>query len=475
MRHHHSPGIRGQLMWFLCCICLFLLALVWFLSTQLLEPLYTKHIEKQLTTQAENITADLDKALAEDETLSSWSFGRLSVNTSFFDRLATQLYASGSLNSFCVDISDSTMRTIYKIENQSYCNLHETLLSDSANNDMIVSTAVAMRKKCRTTGGFVQTLNPPRLSGSAQLLVGRNTAGGEYTVLVTTSLVHVAEAGKILSTVLPMAAAVIFAFAMTAGWLFSEWFTKPLRQLSSAARQMAMGNYAVQVDTRRSDELGDLAQDFNHMANEVQRSSQMQRDLLANVSHDLRTPLTALLGYLEILQGDPRPASESPYLGKCRQRALQIRGMLNDLFEYFFVSTSDKTQADFPPCTVEQAFGKLLAEFADLLRQDDFAVNTPPLPSGTVRVNAGLLQRLFDNLLSNLRRYADRTQPVKITLLARDKELALIVSNTARPDAKPGTGLGLQNCAQMLRLHGGRFEHSLSDGVFTAAAYFPME
>ena len=199
MRHHHSPGIRGQLMWFLCCICLFLLALVWFLSTQLLEPLYTKHIEKQLTTQAENITADLDKALAEDETLSSWSFGRLSVNTSFFDRLATQLYASGSLNSFCVDISDSTMRTIYKIENQSYCNLHETLLSDSANNDMIVSTAVAMRKKCRTTGGFVQTLNPPRLSGSAQLLVGRNTAGGEYTVLVTTSLVHVAEAGKILS------------------------------------------------------------------------------------------------------------------------------------------------------------------------------------------------------------------------------------------------------------------------------------
>ena len=177
MRHHHSPGIRGQLMWFLCCICLFLLALVWFLSTQLLEPLYTKHIEKQLTTQAESITAELDKAIANGEALSAWSFGHLTVNTTFFDRLATQLYASGSLNSFCVDISDTTMRTIYKIENQSYCNLHETLLSDSANNDMIVSTAVAMRKKCRTTGGFVQTLNPPRLSGSAQLLVGRNTSG----------------------------------------------------------------------------------------------------------------------------------------------------------------------------------------------------------------------------------------------------------------------------------------------------------
>ena len=119
MRHHHSPGIRGQLMWFLCCICLFLLALVWFLSTQLLEPLYTKHIEKQLTTQAESITAELDKAIANGEALSAWSFGHLTVNTTFFDRLATQLYASGSLNSFCVDISDTTMRTIYKIENRS--------------------------------------------------------------------------------------------------------------------------------------------------------------------------------------------------------------------------------------------------------------------------------------------------------------------------------------------------------------------
>lgn len=168
------------------------------------------------------------------------------------------------------------------------------------------------------------------------------------------------------------------------------------------------------------DELGELAQGVEDMRRamvsretEKRQMEEATNRLMTSVSHDLRTPLTALLGYLEILEGDPRPASESPYLGKCRQRALQIRGMLNDLFEYFFVSTSDKTQADFPPCTVEQAFGKLLAEFADLLRQDDFAVNTPPLPSGTVRVNTGLLQRLFDNLLSNLRRYADRTQPVK--------------------------------------------------------------
>ena len=95
-------------MFFLCFICLFLLVLFWILSTRLLEPLYTRHIERQLTTQAENVVSQLDDALAEGTALSSWSFGRLYVNTGFFDKLAIDLYSKGALSSFCVDISDST-------------------------------------------------------------------------------------------------------------------------------------------------------------------------------------------------------------------------------------------------------------------------------------------------------------------------------------------------------------------------------
>ena len=475
MRHRHSPGIRGQLMWFLCCICLFLLALVWFLSTQLLEPLYTKHIEKQLTTQAENITADLDKALAEGETLSSWSFGRLSVNTSFFDRLATQLYASGSLNSFCVDISDSTMRTIYKIENQSYCNLHETLLSDSANNDMIVSTAVAMRKKCRTTGGFVQTLNPPRLSGSAQLLVGRNTAGGEYTVLVTTSLVHVAEAGKILSTVLPMAAAVIFAFAMTAGWLFSEWFTKPLRQLSSAARQMAMGNYAVQVDTRRSDELGDLAQDFNHMANEVQRSSQMQRDLLANVSHDLRTPLTMMKAYAEMIRdlSGNNPVKREQHLNIIIEETDRLTQIVNDMLDLSKLE-SGAQKLDYSTFDIAQCMAEIVHRYEGVSERMGYQIHLTLDEPCMVRCDESKIDRVIGNLINNAINYTSkedkqvfvtqRNLPQCVRIEVRDTgdgieedKIKLIFDKYYRSENHKrevvGTGLGLSIVKEILKMH----------------------
>ena len=82
-KKRRTIGIRGQLMWFLSAICLLLLLLFWFLSTQLLEPLYTTHIQKQLTEQADAIVEKLDEAIEGGQTLSYWGFGsRLSVNTS---------------------------------------------------------------------------------------------------------------------------------------------------------------------------------------------------------------------------------------------------------------------------------------------------------------------------------------------------------------------------------------------------------
>ena len=290
-KKRRTVGIRGQLMWFLCFICLLLLVLFWFLCTQLLEPLYTTHIQKQLTEQADAIVQKLDDAIADGQTLSYWGFGsQLYVNSQFFNQLSSEIYENGGMSSFCVDISDVTLRQIFKVENLSYCNLHRTRPTDENSELPSYSTARAMRQLCRETGSCVRKINPPTPSGTVELMVGRTTSDGSYTVLATTSLMHVSEAGEVMSTVLPLAAALIFAFSMSAAWLFSEWFTKPLRQLSGAARQVAQGDYAVQVETNRRDELGDLAQEFNHMAKEVQHAAQMQRalhNLLGNAMHHI--------------------------------------------------------------------------------------------------------------------------------------------------------------------------------------------
>ena len=483
----HLPGIRGQLMLFLCFICLFLLGLFWFLSTQLLEPLYTKHIETQLTSQAESIVSELDDAIANGEILSSWSFGRLYVNTGFFDKLAVELYSHGTLSSFCVDISDSTLRGIYKIENQSYCNLHETLLSDSSSNE-VVNTAIAMRKKCRMTGSFVQTLNPPRLSGSAQLLAGRTTADGSYTVLVTTSLVHVAEAGNVLSTLLPLAAAVIFVFALSAAWLFSEWFTKPLRQLSRAARQMAQGNYAVQVTTHRNDELGDLAQDFNHMAEEVQRAAQMQRDLLANVSHDLRTPLTLIKGYAETVRditGDDK-AHRDEQMNIIVDEADRLTALVSSVMELSKV-TSGADKCERVHFDMGQLCDEVSERYDAICTQNGWQLKLE-LPDEELPVYADpeMMQRALHNLLGNAMHHIGKdgifilrakacTEGVRVEVedhgpgIAAD-DLPYIFDRyyRSRSDAgKQGTGLGLSITKAIFQQHGFRFGVQSAIGMGT--------
>ena len=473
----HTLGIRGQLMWFLCFICLFLLGLFWLLSTQLLEPLYTKHIETQLTNQADSIVERLDDAIAEGKVLSSWSFGQLSVNSDFFDKLTLELYTKGTLNSFCVDISDTTLHTIYKIENQSFCNLHGTYLSDSANNDKIIATALAMRRKCRSMGSFVQTLNPPRLSGSAQLLVGRTTADGSYTVLVTTSLVHVAEASKVLSTLLPLAAALIFGFAMSAAWLFSEWFTKPLRQLSSAARQMALGNYAVQVDNRRNDELGDLARDFNHMAEEVQHAVQMQRDLLANVSHDLRTPLTLIKGYAETvrdLTGDD-DAKRTEQCNIIVDETDRLSTLVNSVMELSKVQSGAEK-----PSLVDFDMSELCFEVAGrydaLCDKNHWHLDLQADEACPVSADPAMMERVLHNLLGNAFHHIGSDGVVVLRAIPQQRGCRIEVEDhgpgippedlpylfdryyRARQDSgRSGTGLGLSITKAILQQHGFAF------------------
>ena len=472
-------GIRGQLMWFLCFICLLLLGLFWYLSTQLLEPLYIRHIQTQLTAEAEQIVSEMDTAIANGDTLSYWAFGGIKVtDDAFFDALKGKLYENSPLSSFCVDISDSTLRTVKKFENLTFCNLHETALPDPDDEDIQYSTARAIRQYCRQTGGFVKTLQPPTPSGSRQLVVGRMTADGAYTVLVTTSLMHVSEAGEVMSTVLPLAAALIFAFSMSAAWLFSEWFTKPLRQLSAAARQVAQGNYAVHVENNRSDELGTLSQEFNHMAQEVQHAAQMQRDLLANVSHDLRTPLTLIKGYAETvrdLTGDDK-AHRDEQMNIIVDEADRLTALVSSVMELSKV-TSGAEKCERVHFDMGQLCDEVSERYDALCAQNGWELKLEiPDEELPVYADPNMMQRALHNLLGNamhhigadglffLRAFRCK-EGVRVEVadhgpgIAAD-DLPYIFDRyyRSRSDAgKQGTGLGLSITKAIFQQHGFRF------------------
>lgn len=126
-------------------------------------------------------------------------------------------------------------------------------------------------------------------------------------------------------------------------------------------------NYAITI--RGNDELSSLAEQMDEMrkayiireqyANQMREAS---NELMTGISHDLRTPLAALIGYLEILEFEIHQTNTKSILNKCKNRALQLNSLLNKMFEYFFVSTSNQEHLQLKVSTVLEALEEIIIE-----------------------------------------------------------------------------------------------------------------
>lgn len=241
-------------------------------------------------------------------------------------------------------------------------------------------------------------------------------------------------------------------------------------------------NYTITV--KGNDELTSLAQEIDEMrkafiareqyADKVRTAS---NQLMTGISHDLRTPLTALIGYLEVMEGEAVPAGQSPFLQKCKNRAFQIKSLTNNLFEYFFISTSIHEQLQFRNCTVNEILDEVINEHVFLMEQSGFTVKSSiNLPAVRLKIDRGMIQRVFDNLFSNICRYADPGCPIQLNIVTEPQKLTLMIRNHVlnSPEIMQSTGLGLKVCEKIMLLHSGNFIHKQQGDTYTVQLHFPL-
>jgi signal transduction histidine kinase len=201
-------------------------------------------------------------------------------------------------------------------------------------------------------------------------------------------------------------AALLLAIVVTL--LLARAFTRPLNELKAAAEDIATGNYARRVNTTTYDEIAVVGRSFNRMAEAVERSRRLQRDFLANVSHELKTPLTSLIGFSQALvDGSLRTDAEkqraAAILHEESQRVLRMSQELLDL------ARVEAGQLRFEPQPVD--LGALLEQEIDLVRRRAaerglelrLAVPTwlPPVLADPER-----LAQILENLVDNAVKYA---------------------------------------------------------------------
>ena len=268
--------------------------------------------------------------------------------------------------------------------------------------------------------------------------------------------------------------------------LYERHVTLSILRLSRQVRQVSRGSLHQSIQPPTRDEIGQLAEDVDAMRLSIldklrreEAAWQANSDLITAISHDVRTPLTALMGYLDIVS-DPSipPETQWSYLEICRSNALRLKELTDELFGFFLVFGKRTPEQNLEQFDAAMLLEQILLEAQEELMGQGFDIRIlrPDDLPGTLRVDLSHLRRVFDNLFSNLRKYADPNEPVTIRISAENRQLHISLTNTILSGSNrvESNRIGLKTCEKLLAAMDGSFRQIRDDGSFTAEVTLPL-
>ncbi len=197
-------------------------------------------------------------------------------------------------------------------------------------------------------------------------------------------------------------------------------------------------------------------------------------ELITSLSHDIRTPLTVILGYLEMMDKKATDEEMREYISVTEQTAMRLKLLSDDMFKYFLTYGNTKEQIKLEEYDAQTLLSQMLTEHTVLLgeRGYDVKINIDDVPFDnkiSVITDADNLMRILDNIFSNLHKYADKSEPISIKMSMIGDILELEFKNKVANDISGAESnkIGLKTCSRLAEFILDGFEYSEEGGVFT--------
>lgn len=284
--------------------------------------------------------------------------------------------------------------------------------------------------------------------------------------------------------------------------VFALYIAIGFATLQRGSKALAEGDYSKPVDTRflRGDlkrcgeNLNKVQQGVQRAVDERLRSERMKTELITNVSHDIKTPLTSIVNYVDLLKKEDidNPKAQE-YLEVLDRQSKRLKKLTEDLVEASKAS-SGVIPVDCQPTNVNVLLSQLEGEYEERLQKAELTMIVHPAAGDPVVLADGkLLSRVMDNLMNNIGKYAMPGTRVYAAAAADEKESTISIKNVSRNELNvsadelmerfvrgdssrhtEGSGLGLSIAKSLVELQGGRFELSIDGDLFRADISLPL-
>ncbi len=367
------------------------------------------------------------------------------------------------------------------------------------NKGEIVVSTMGIERSGVKMPDYQQALNSQ--TGSA-VWIGRSEVG--ETVLAGTEIladygsgsngavryvVSLKECNKrvfVICAVIIVLAVIILFFNVFSGFFFIKSIAKPVREVSAAARKIALGDYKEEIKTDRIDEIGELCDSINYMQAELKSAEQLKNDFISSVSHELRTPLTAIRGW-----------AETSKMSVGYDEQLVIRGLdvvlsesdrLSDLVEElldFSRMQSGRMSIEMMPIGVVSVLKEAVDMYVELAREREIEITfAEPKTETIVNGDKNRLKQVLINIIDNAVKYTNEKGQVLIEVAEADGCVRIVVKDTgvgipasdidhvkekfykANKEVR-GSGIGLAVADEIVKQMGGLLFLESTEGIGT--------
>lgn len=315
------------------------------------------------------------------------------------------------------------------------------------------------------------------------VLVPENQSG--YSAMrIVVSLVEVDRQIKALVIAITIGCAFVLALMIFSGFYFIKSIVMPVRQIGVTARRLAVGDFSVRIDKRSDDEIGELADIINYMADELSNAEQVKNDFISSVSHELRTPLTAIKGWAETLEDIDDQETIKKGMRVISSESERLSSMVEELLDFSRIQNGRfnmlKSNMD-----ILAELGEAVLIYQEKARREGIEIiyNEPDLLP-FIHGDKNRLRQVFINIIDNAIKYSDAGGCVTIEAAEKGAYIEIIVSDTGcgisatdlpriktkffkANHTRRGSGIGLAVAEEIISMHDGALTIDSVEGVGT--------